>query len=594
MANEYDGNKAMNGNNLYTFWQTIKGLITGWLATKQNTITGGATTITSDNLDASKALVSNSSGKVAVSNVTSTELGYLSGATGNIQSQINDKQDTLGQGANIIIQDVYGSPEISVPTANTTGTDSASTSTLGAAGFALPDLTTDGTTTQDNNIDNYVTESIRGKDGIIHVRKASTAKYGVVKLGTNSTISTNIHPVGLNSSGQLAVSVAETDISGKQDKIKVGSATSGAVTTISAGTNIGIDISGTTATIKGTYSYALPVMTNSVRGGAKVYNNTAVTDTINSVTTIAGKYYGIQKNSSEQLVVNVPWSDTKMTDKSYTAGTDKNIVVGTSITDNNTLADVTKTLTEGANISITSTASAITIANTYSYTLPAATTTSLGGVIVGTDSNITVESSGAIKVNQATASALGVVKVADVVTGQATEGLNYVVKINGSSSGDNAGKLGIPTASTNAAGVMSTTQVSTLNSRAPLDSPALTGTPTAPTATASTDSTQIATTAFVHDVVDSAITGAEAFKGMLANETALKAYGDFKAGWYWRVSTAGSFVGEYCQVGDMIYCITTHSHTAGSALTNANFSVVQTNVDFLTDTEIANIINSVA
>lgn len=39
-------------------------------------------------------------------------------------------------------------------------------------------------------------------------------------------------------------------------------------------------------------------------------------------------------------------------------------------------------------------------------------------------------------------------------------------------------------------------------SRAPLASPALTGTPTAPTASVSTDTTQIATTAFVHDVVD--------------------------------------------------------------------------------------------
>ena len=59
---------------------------------KQNNITGGASTITSDNLTASKALVSNASGKVAVSSVTSTELGYLSGVTENIQDQIDDLQ----------------------------------------------------------------------------------------------------------------------------------------------------------------------------------------------------------------------------------------------------------------------------------------------------------------------------------------------------------------------------------------------------------------------------------------------------------------------------------------------------------------------
>lgn len=55
---------------------------------KQSTITGAASTITSSNLTADKALVSDSSGKVAASNVTATELGYLSGVTGNIQEQL--------------------------------------------------------------------------------------------------------------------------------------------------------------------------------------------------------------------------------------------------------------------------------------------------------------------------------------------------------------------------------------------------------------------------------------------------------------------------------------------------------------------------
>lgn len=62
---------------------------------KQATITGGATTIVADNLTASKALVSNANGKVAVSNVTDTELGYLSGATSNIQGQIDDVNEDI-------------------------------------------------------------------------------------------------------------------------------------------------------------------------------------------------------------------------------------------------------------------------------------------------------------------------------------------------------------------------------------------------------------------------------------------------------------------------------------------------------------------
>ena len=51
---------------------------------KQASITGAALTIASSNLTASRALVSNSSGKVAVSDVTSTELGYLDGVTSAI------------------------------------------------------------------------------------------------------------------------------------------------------------------------------------------------------------------------------------------------------------------------------------------------------------------------------------------------------------------------------------------------------------------------------------------------------------------------------------------------------------------------------
>ena len=44
---------------------------------KQNTISGAASTITDSNLTPSRALASNASGKVAVSSVTTTELGRL-------------------------------------------------------------------------------------------------------------------------------------------------------------------------------------------------------------------------------------------------------------------------------------------------------------------------------------------------------------------------------------------------------------------------------------------------------------------------------------------------------------------------------------
>ena len=76
----------LNLNGLqYFFNKYIKPLIQG----KQDTIEGAASTITGSNLTANRALVSNGSGKVAVSAVTATELGYLDGVTSGIQSQLN-------------------------------------------------------------------------------------------------------------------------------------------------------------------------------------------------------------------------------------------------------------------------------------------------------------------------------------------------------------------------------------------------------------------------------------------------------------------------------------------------------------------------
>jgi hypothetical protein len=68
---------------------------------KQDTIIGAATTITSNNLPNNRVLISNNNGKVGVSEVTNTELRYLSGATSNIQTQLI----TLSEGLNSVLSD---------------------------------------------------------------------------------------------------------------------------------------------------------------------------------------------------------------------------------------------------------------------------------------------------------------------------------------------------------------------------------------------------------------------------------------------------------------------------------------------------------
>jgi cytoskeletal protein CcmA (bactofilin family) len=65
------------------------------LDAKQATITGAATTIDDADLTADRAVISDASGKVAVSSVTSTELGRLSGVSSAIQTQLDAKLDSV-------------------------------------------------------------------------------------------------------------------------------------------------------------------------------------------------------------------------------------------------------------------------------------------------------------------------------------------------------------------------------------------------------------------------------------------------------------------------------------------------------------------
>ena len=132
------------------------------LTSKQDVIVGAASTITNNNLGADRALISNSSGKVAVSNVTSTELGYLDGVTSNVQTQLNKKLEKA--------------PVTSVN--NKTGAVQLNASDV----RALPDTTVIPTkTSQLDNDSGFITE----------LPIASTTQLGGVKIGAGLSVTEN-------------------------------------------------------------------------------------------------------------------------------------------------------------------------------------------------------------------------------------------------------------------------------------------------------------------------------------------------------------------------------------------------------------------
>ena len=62
------------------------------------------------------------------------------------------------------------------------------------------------------------------------------------------------------------------------------------------------------------------------------------------------------------------------------------------------------------------------------------------------------------------------------------------------------------------------------------------------------------------------------FKGVVNSNNDLPT--NHTRGWVYKVAVAGTYVGETCEVGDTIYCI-----TSGTSANNADWAIVQTNID---------------
>jgi hypothetical protein len=81
-------------------------------------------------------------------------------------------------------------------------------------------------------------------------------------------------------------------------------------------------------------SYTLPLASNSTRGGIKLSSSTQG-GTPNGITTTSGRTYAVQVNSNEQAVVNVPWTDTTYTLPTASSSTLGGVKVGSGLSISN-------------------------------------------------------------------------------------------------------------------------------------------------------------------------------------------------------------------------------------------------------------------
>ena len=447
----------------------------------------------------------------------------------------------------------------------------------------------------------------------------------------------------------------KTWIAAKQDKMVVGGATAGTVTTISEGNGVDITTSNGTATI--TNSLA----STTERGGVKVAevltgqsveglnyvvklngvssdtnyeklgiptanDSTAGVMSIAQATKLSGIESGAEANvqsdweetdhKSDAFILNKPVAlsefnnDLDLNDFSNNSGFIKTVTVsGTG----NGVASVTKNSANGNTITVTKTnfltsSSSEVTSKQDKIQVGGATSGSVTKITEGDGIDIdTTTTSGTanISVSVASADEIGGIKIGASASENATIH-TYPVTLTSQKA-----IVNVDIASKTIKGIVKlydtndidqttvddTDAAPTVNAVyttfAPKASPTLTGTPTAPTAASNTNNTQIATTAFVQTVVSQAVTGAAAFQGIIDGSTISEA----------TIKASSYIAGQYWIVGtagtyfgqgcEIGDQVYCITNKGTGTASNNHFNVIQNNVEWLNATEIDEIVEAV-
>lgn len=103
----------------------------------------------------------------------------------------------------------------------------------------------------------------------------------------------------------------------------------------------------------------------------------------------------------------------------------------------------------------------------------------------------------------------------------------------------------------------------------------------ATTAAAARTNLSVYSKAEVDDAITTAQTGMAMYKGSASAEADISGTA-YRVGWYWVIGTAGTYFGQLCEVGDMVFA----NSDKGTSAVSSDFDIIQTNTVEMTVDEV--------
>ena len=161
-------------------------------------IAGAVSTVTTSDLTASRAMVTNGSGKIAISDVTATELGYLDGVSSAIQTQLGTKIATTDSASNDYVTYARVNANVNVVSANTVAVETRRTQNIAGAISTV--------TTSDLTADRAVISNGSGKLAISAVTSTELGYLDGVSSALQTQLDAKAALAGATFSGQVNMS----------------------------------------------------------------------------------------------------------------------------------------------------------------------------------------------------------------------------------------------------------------------------------------------------------------------------------------------------------------------------------------------------